>query len=196
MIRFSLCRLAVSIAIPLTLGAQGNNKPKSEDKRILWLFTNHRTAEESATVVTLTPRGKFAIAWHDTTDPAIFLQSAFLAGIGQATNANPSFGQGTEGYAKRFGGAYADFALQNLMTEAISRPYCIRTRATSAAAMVPDGRDWATRSAGFSSPAAIRESINSIIPRWSAARRPWLSLTPTTRTDAAPQVIWKGTRCS
>src|SRR5260370_11618081 len=112
-------RLAVLIAIPLALGAQGNNKPKTEDKRILWIFTNHRTAEESANLAKLTPRGKFSIAWHDTTDQAIFLQSAFLAGIGQATNGNPSFGQGMEGYAKRFGAAYADFAIQNLMTEGI-----------------------------------------------------------------------------
>src|SRR6516162_11600656 len=105
-IGFSLSRLAILIALPLTLGAQGNNQSKTEDKRILWIFTNHRTAEESANVQKLTPRGKFSIAWHDTTDHAIFLQSALLAGIGQATNANPSFGQGTEGYAKRLGAAY------------------------------------------------------------------------------------------
>jgi hypothetical protein len=111
--------IAVLLAVPLTLGAQGTNKPKAEDKRILWIFTNHRTAEESANVQKLTPRGKFSIAWHDTTDHAIFLQSALLAGIGQATNANPSFGQGTEGYAKRFGAAYGDFAVQNMMTEGV-----------------------------------------------------------------------------
>ncbi|HEY1495653.1 MAG TPA: hypothetical protein VGF49_13970 [Candidatus Solibacter sp.] len=47
------------------------------------------------------------------------MRSVFLAGIGQATNANPSFGQGMEGYAKRLGTAYADFAVQNAMTEGI-----------------------------------------------------------------------------
>ena len=119
MIEFSLCRLTVLIAIPLTLVAQGNNQPGTEDKRILGIFTNHRTAEESAALQPLKPRGKLAIAWQDTTDRAIFLQSAFIAGIGQATNGNPSFGQGTEGYGKRFGTAYADFALQNWMTEGL-----------------------------------------------------------------------------
>jgi hypothetical protein len=118
MIGFSLCRLTVLIAIPLTLGAQGN-QPGTEDKRILWVFTNHRTIEESASLPKLTPRGKFAIAWHDSTDQAIFLHSAFISGVGQATNGNPSFGQGVEGYAKRFGAAYADFAIQNMMTEGI-----------------------------------------------------------------------------
>jgi hypothetical protein len=119
MIGFSLCRLAVLLGLPLTLGAQGNNQPKTEDKRILWIFTNHRTAEASANLPRLTPKGKFTVAWHDSTDPAIFMQSVFLAAIGQATNSSPSFGQGMEGYAKRLGGAYADFAVQNMMTEGI-----------------------------------------------------------------------------
>jgi hypothetical protein len=119
MIGFSLCRLAVIVAVPLTLCAQATKQSPTQDKRILGIFTNHRTADESAALKPLTPRGKLAIAWEDTADQAIFLQSAFLAGIGQATNSNPSFGQGTEGYAKRFGAAYADFSVQNFMTEGL-----------------------------------------------------------------------------
>ena len=119
MIWYLWCRLAVLSVIPLTLGAQGNTKPPTEDKRILGIFTNHRTAEESDAISKLTPKGKLAIAWGDATDPAIFVQSAFLAGMGQATNGNPSFGQGAAGYAKRYGTTYADFAVQNTMTEGI-----------------------------------------------------------------------------
>ena len=122
MIELSLCRLAVLIAIPLTLGAQGNNQAgteDTEDKRILWIFTNHRTTDDSTTLSKLTPGGKLAIAWGDATDRAIFFQTAFLAGIGQATNGNPSFGQGTEGYARRFGTTYADFAIENVMAEGV-----------------------------------------------------------------------------
>ena len=116
---FSLCRLTIVVATPLTLVAQGNNQTKPEDKRILGIFTNHRTAEESAALPPLTPRGKLAIAWEDTTDRAIFVQSGFIAGIGQAADSSPSFGQGIEGYAKRLGAAYADFSVQNLMTEGL-----------------------------------------------------------------------------
>jgi hypothetical protein len=120
MFAFSLCRLAVLIAIPLTLGAQGNNNQSAtKDKRIFWIFPNYRTEEESAKVPPLTPRGKFAIAWHDSTDPGIFVHSALIAGISQATNGNPSFGQGTEGYVKRYAATYADFAIQNVWTEGI-----------------------------------------------------------------------------
>jgi hypothetical protein len=94
--------------------------PAKEDKRILWFFTNHRTTgdpEEEA--ATLTPRGKFKIAWDDATDRAIFLQTAFLSGIGQANDSNPSFGQGVAGYARRFGTTYADFAVENMTTEGV-----------------------------------------------------------------------------
>src|SRR5215469_1950544 len=99
---------------------QSGTAPAQEDKRILWFFTNHRTTNDSAEAAKkLTPRGKFAIAWNDATDRAIFLQTAVLSGIGQASNSNPSFGQGMAGYAKRFGATYADFAVENLTTEAL-----------------------------------------------------------------------------
>jgi hypothetical protein len=45
--------------------------------------------------------------------------AAAFAGEGQLTNANPSFGQGTAGYARYFGTAYADVVIGDFMTEAI-----------------------------------------------------------------------------
>lgn len=119
MIPFSLCRLAMLAAIAVTLGAQDSPTQGSEDKRILWIFTNHRTTDDSENQQELTLKGKLAIAWGDATDRAIFFQTFVLAGIGQANNSNPSFGQGIEGYAKRFGTTYADFAIENMMTEGI-----------------------------------------------------------------------------
>ena len=119
MIRWSLCWLAILSAAALNVRAQENTQPATEDKRILWIFTNHRTTDDSEKLSKLTPGGKFAIAWADGTDRAIFFQTAFLSGIGQGSNSNPSFGQGVEGYAKRFGTTYADFAVENLMTEGV-----------------------------------------------------------------------------
>jgi hypothetical protein len=118
MIRRLLCQVAALTTAALTLGAQANTS-RPEDKRILWIFTNHRTADPSTADPKLTPRAKLAIGWGDSTDPAIFFQTAFLSGIDQAANANPSFGQGMEGYAKRFGTTYGNFAIENMMTEGI-----------------------------------------------------------------------------
>jgi hypothetical protein len=116
---FTLRPLAVLIAVAVTLSAQENPQPGAEDKRILWIFTNHRTTDDSADLPPLTARGKLAIAWGDATDRAIFAQTAFISGLGQVTNANPSFGQGVAGYAKRFATTYGDFAIENLTTEGI-----------------------------------------------------------------------------
>jgi hypothetical protein len=119
MIRCSLWPLAALAGATLTVNAQESSQPKTEDKRILWIFTNHRTTDDAADMEKLTPRGKFAIAWGDATDPAIFAQTALIAGLGQATNGNPSFGQGVAGYAKRFGTTYADFSIENITTEGL-----------------------------------------------------------------------------
>lgn len=86
MIRLFLYLVAM-LATALSLGAQQDTQPQPEDKRILWIFTNHRTTDEANEDTKLTPRGKFAIAWDDATDRAIFFQTAILAGIGQCVNA-------------------------------------------------------------------------------------------------------------
>jgi hypothetical protein len=119
MIRLSVGFLAMLAASALNVSAQQNTQQQPEDKRILWIFTNHRTTDEADEDTKLTPRGKFTIAWDDATDRAIFFQTAILAGIGQWSNSNPSFGQGIAGYAKRFGTTYGDFAIENMTTEGI-----------------------------------------------------------------------------
>jgi hypothetical protein len=50
---------------------------------------------------------KIVIAVRDTIDPITILGVAFAAGISQAENNDPSYGQGAEGYGKRFGAGMA-----------------------------------------------------------------------------------------
>jgi hypothetical protein len=58
--------------------------------------------------VPLVPRQKFELAWKSSVDPFTFVGVAAIAGVQQATDDFPGYGQGMEGYAKRFGAAYAD----------------------------------------------------------------------------------------
>ena len=53
-------------------------------------------------------KDKFFLFLHDSVDPATVLAAGFNAGISQAENEDPSFGQGGEGYAKRLGASYTD----------------------------------------------------------------------------------------
>jgi hypothetical protein len=62
----------------------------------------------------LTPAGKFGLAVLNSTSPAAFLGSALGAGVGQAADSPAGYGQGAEGYFKRFGGAMATNASTNL----------------------------------------------------------------------------------
>ena len=42
--------------------------------------------------------------------PATFLEAGFLGGLDQAENRDPSFGEGAQGYSKRFAAEFADQA--------------------------------------------------------------------------------------
>lgn len=63
-----------------------------------------------ARLCTLELNDKFKLFVRDTVDPVTFLNVGFNAGIGQAENDDPSFGQGAAGYGKRFGANLADQA--------------------------------------------------------------------------------------
>jgi hypothetical protein len=54
------------------------------------------------------PRQKFHLAWRMTIDPVNFLLTGAVAGMQQADGRLKGYGQGAQGYAKRFGAAYAD----------------------------------------------------------------------------------------
>jgi hypothetical protein len=58
----------------------------------------------------LTPKRKFELAFKATTDPVTTVAVATIAGVDQATNRFSGYGQGAQGYAKRYGASYANFA--------------------------------------------------------------------------------------
>jgi hypothetical protein len=60
-----------------------------------------------AKLCTLTLKGKFVLFVQDSFDPVTFLGTAFDAGLDQAEDTDPSYGQGGGGYGRRYG---ADFA--------------------------------------------------------------------------------------
>lgn len=56
----------------------------------------------------LTTRQKYSLAWKTSIDPVTWLAVGAFAGIEQADNTYSGYGQGAQGYGKRFGAAYAD----------------------------------------------------------------------------------------
>jgi len=81
---------------------------KAEHQRILGIMPEFQAVNSGGDLPPLTPKQKFHLMWKSSTDPFIFSLDAIVAGIGQAKNSNPGFGQGAQGYFKRFGASYAD----------------------------------------------------------------------------------------
>jgi hypothetical protein len=67
----------------------------------------------------LRPRQKMELAWKTTLDPVTFGLAGIVAGVEHAQNAFPAYGQGTTGYLKRFGAAYADSTTSTFIGSAI-----------------------------------------------------------------------------
>lgn len=98
---------------------QPGTLPAPPDKRVLGVLPNYRTANESAVYTPITAKQKFIIGSKDSFDYPLVLLAAGIAGLGQLTNVNPSFDQGLRGYVRRWGTAYADQAIGNMMSESI-----------------------------------------------------------------------------
>ncbi len=67
----------------------------------------------------LTPRQKFGLAWKSMVDPVTFGLTGAIAGVQQAQNDFSGYGQGAEGYARRYGAAYGDMVTSTLIGSAI-----------------------------------------------------------------------------
>jgi hypothetical protein len=72
-----------------------------------------------AILCTLELKDKFSLFAQETLDPVTLLTVAFDAGIDQAQNLQPSYGQGAEGYGKRFGADLADRASSEFFKDVI-----------------------------------------------------------------------------
>ena len=58
----------------------------------------------------LTSKQKFHLAFKATTDPVSIASVSIIAGVNQAADRYSGYGQGAQGYAKRYGASYANFA--------------------------------------------------------------------------------------
>jgi Carboxypeptidase regulatory-like domain len=67
----------------------------------------------------LKPKQKFRLAFRSATDPVTFFTTGFLAGIQQARDTYPDYGQGAVGYGKRYGADYGDIFIGRMLGAAV-----------------------------------------------------------------------------
>jgi hypothetical protein len=107
----------LSVSISATEIAEAELKDQ-ENQRVLGALPNFYVTYDSA-APSLTAKQKFKLAWKATTDPVNFMVIGGTAGMEQATNSFLGYGQGAEGYAKRFVAAYADSVTGTILGGAI-----------------------------------------------------------------------------
>lgn len=98
-------------------GPQGTSGTSRD--RLGFVLPNFLTIENAGKVPALTAKQKFAVVARSSFDWAQYPWYGFLAGVSQAENSEPGYGQGAAGYGKRYGAAWADGTIENFWTAAI-----------------------------------------------------------------------------
>jgi hypothetical protein len=91
---------------------------QQEKQRVMGVMATFNTTS-NRNALPLSPKQKFQLFFKGETDPWPFMLAAVVAGIGQADDSYPEWGQGLQGYAKRFGGAYSDAFIGNFFGNAV-----------------------------------------------------------------------------
>ncbi|MGA3240613.1 MAG: hypothetical protein ABSG03_30445 [Bryobacteraceae bacterium] len=96
-------------------------KPASgtSNDRIFYTLPNFLTLENADKAPPLSVGEKFKVTARSSFDPVTFIWHGLQAGISQANNSEPGYGQGAEGYAKRYAQNFADGTIENFTTQAI-----------------------------------------------------------------------------
>lgn len=89
-----------------------------EKQRVLGVLPNFYVSYVPK-AVPLTSKQKFELAWKTTVDPVTFVLNGVFAGVEQAQNHFSGYGQGAQGYGKRYGAGYADTVTGTFIGSAI-----------------------------------------------------------------------------
>jgi len=115
---------------PLPAPSQSSDKSKdnsdikrqeqtgTSNDRLFYTLPNFLTVE-TKNVPPLTTGQKFKVVTRGSFDYIQIPWYGFLAGVSQAQNSEPGYGQGAEGYGKRFGAYFADGTIESYMTGAV-----------------------------------------------------------------------------
>jgi hypothetical protein len=114
---FCLCLLPALYAQEKPTLDANDPAAKNEDKRVLGVLPNYRTAELTSDYHPISAKYKLHIALKDTFDYPLMGVGAVYAALYQLEDSHPQFGQGTVGYFRRFGTSYTDQVVGNMMTE-------------------------------------------------------------------------------
>jgi Carboxypeptidase regulatory-like domain len=104
---------------PLTKEQVADLQIKEQEKQRVLGFVPNFYVTYDRDALPLNARQKFRLAWKTTADPFTIVGVAAIAGLEQATDAVDGYGQGAQGYFKRFGASYTDVVTGTFIGSAI-----------------------------------------------------------------------------
>jgi len=111
--------LTTDVQVTLSPAEIAQEQVRAEEKqRLLGLVPNYFVSYAHQ-APPLTTKLKFSLALKSTVDPFTFVVNAVIAGVQQSQNDYAGFGQGAQGYAKRYGASYGTFFTGTLLGGAI-----------------------------------------------------------------------------
>lgn len=96
-----------------------NTTSGTSNDRLFFALPNFLTVDKNGKIIPLTAGQKFKVVARGAFDPVQIPWYSALAGISQAENSEPGYGQGAEGYGKRLGAYAADGVIENFMVGAV-----------------------------------------------------------------------------
>ena len=107
-VALAVARNTVDVEVTVSQEQVAEEQVKVEEQqRLLGVFPNFYVSYVP-NAAPLTSKLKFQLAWKSTFDPVSFVVTGAVAGLEQAEDAFSGYGQGAQGYAKRYGAAYAN----------------------------------------------------------------------------------------
>lgn len=107
-IMMAVATAKTEVEVTLSPVEVGEQEIKDEEKQRVFGVIPNFFVTYAPNPPPLTARQKLSLAWKTTTDPVTFGVIGLIAGIQQSQNAFAGYGQGAQGYGKRYGAAYAD----------------------------------------------------------------------------------------
>lgn len=116
-LNIAAARTTVQVGLPPDEVAEEQMKVE-EKQRVLGVIPDFYVSF-ARNAVPLNFKQKFNLAWKTSTDPFTFALAGAISGIQQSQNYFSGYGQGVQGYAKRYGASYANTVVGNFVGDAL-----------------------------------------------------------------------------
>lgn len=114
-----MARTSADVTVTLTTEELAETELHNElHQRVFGVLPNFYTSYQW-NAAPLTAKQKLKLTFRATTDPVFLGTTAITAGIEQARNTYPEYGDGAAGYWKRYGAAYGDAVIGRFMSSVV-----------------------------------------------------------------------------